>query len=143
MMKCIKNLFSKFFKKRYHGSHVFGDFIWNVKEENINDRELAYTIFEIMHEAVKTTKMTIVHSKLCILGEIESSPPGFTSVVLIDESHITSHCYSDKGWLAIDCFTCSDTDPVPIMNYIIKEIKHFYPSLECTYMKRHKRFHYK
>jgi len=34
------------------------------------------------------------------------SPPGFASAVLLDESHMSSHCYSDEGMLAFDCFTC-------------------------------------
>lgn len=41
-----------------------------------------------------------------MLGTQGESPPGFTAVVLIDESHVTAHNYSDRGWLAIDIFTC-------------------------------------
>eukprot|EP00927_Polykrikos_kofoidii_P052355 TRINITY_DN4614_c0_g1_i2.p1 TRINITY_DN4614_c0_g1~~TRINITY_DN4614_c0_g1_i2.p1 ORF type:complete len:782 (+),score=59.00 TRINITY_DN4614_c0_g1_i2:309-2348(+) len=34
------------------------------------------------------------------------SPPGFASVVLLDESHLSAHCYTEDGLLAIDAFTC-------------------------------------
>jgi S-adenosylmethionine/arginine decarboxylase-like enzyme len=47
-----------------------------------------------------------VHSRAVILGDDGLSPPGFTAVCLVDESHVTAHCYSDRGWLAIDVFTC-------------------------------------
>ena len=46
-----------------------------------------------------------------VLGGDDASPPGFTSCVLIDESHVTSHCYSDRGWLAVDVFTCGHHSP--------------------------------
>ena len=128
-------------KNGNHGNHVFGDFIWNPSEEKIDHNNLAKTIFKIMEDSIRRTSMTIVHSKLCILGE-GKSPPGFTSIVLIDESHVSSHCYSDKGWLAIDVFTCGKTDPQQIMEYIIEEIQKEYPSLKCTFMEKHKRFHY-
>jgi S-adenosylmethionine/arginine decarboxylase-like enzyme len=39
------------------------------------------------------------------------SPPGYTAVVLLDESHISVHCYADEGLIAFDCFTCAK-DPV-------------------------------
>ena len=51
-----------------------------------------------------------VHSHVEIFdGDL--SPPGFAAVVLIDESHVTAHCYSESGLLAIDVFTCGDHDP--------------------------------
>ena len=125
-----------------YGNHVFGDFIWDVEKEIIDHEILANNIFKIMIDAIENTNMTIVHKKLCILGQTETSAPGFTSVILIDESHCTSHCYSDKGWLAIDCFTCGKTDPQIVMDYIVNKIKNEYPSLICTYKQNHKRFHY-
>ena len=129
-------------EKKHHGNHVFADFIWNA-DENIDHNLLGERVFKIMENAIKKTKMTIVHKKLCILGESEKSPPGFTSIILIDESHCSSHCYSDRGWLALDTFTCGNTDPKPIMDEIESEIKKYYPSLKCTYLQNHKRFHYK
>jgi S-adenosylmethionine/arginine decarboxylase-like enzyme len=127
--------------KKHHGNHVFADFIWDV-EDNIDHNLLGKRVFEIMENAIKKTKMTIVHKKLCMLGETENSPPGFSSIILIDESHCSSHCYSDRGWLALDTFTCGNTDPKPIMVEIENEIKKYYPSLKCTYLQNHKRFHY-
>lgn len=131
-----------FFSYKHHGNHVFGDFIWDVKNDDISHEQLAETIFNIMEEAILQTSMTIVHKKLCILGQTDKSPPGFTSCILIDESHCTSHCYSDRGWLAIDVFTCSSTDPGPIMDFIKDQIMESCPSLKCTFKRNYKRFHY-
>ena len=38
------------------------------------------------------------------------TPLGFTSVLLLDASHFTSHCYSEKGLIAFDLFTCRSCD---------------------------------
>jgi len=35
------------------------------------------------------------------------SPNGFTLVLLLDESHISTHVYTDIGLLALDIFTCA------------------------------------
>lgn len=135
------NCFINLFKNKNHGNHVFADFTWDVTLDNLDEKIFGEVVLGIMERSIKNTSMTIVHKKLCILGN-ETSPPGFCSVILIDESHVSAHCYSDRGWLALDAFTCGRTDPSKIMQFIIEEISIVYPSLKCTYRKRHKRFHY-
>lgn len=139
------NLFSQD-QKKYHGNHVFADFIWDVTEDNLDGEDFSDHIFgdfvfETMKKAIQQTNMTIVHSKLCILGEGKSEK-GFCLAHLIDESHSTAHCYTERGLLALDIFTCGGTDPFPVMEYIVKELQRKYPSLECTYIQNHHRFHY-
>ena len=139
------NLFGQNTKK-HHGNHVFADFVWDVTKDNLDgedfsDHVFGDFVFETMKKAIQQTKMTIVHSKLCILGEGDS-PPGVTGFFSIDESHASLHSYTDRGWLALDVFTCGKTNPVPIMEYTIKELKNKYPSLKCTYFQNHHRFHY-
>lgn len=34
------------------------------------------------------------------------SPPGWTMFLMLDESHISTHCYTDQGKMALDIFTC-------------------------------------
>jgi S-adenosylmethionine/arginine decarboxylase-like enzyme len=43
----------------------------------------------------------------CIVFDGTKSPPGFTFVLCLDESHISVHSYGDTGELATDLFTCS------------------------------------
>lgn len=90
-------------------------------------------ILQTMRDSVHLSTCREVHHKLVILGDV--SAPGFTSVVLIDESHITAHCYSDKGLLAIDVFTCGDSDPVLLMDYILCKIQGQVPNIIC--IKKH------
>ncbi len=51
-----------------------------------------------------------------------NSPPGFTAMCLLDESHVSAHCYADLGMIALDVFTCGDTDPRDVLRYIREEI---------------------
>jgi S-adenosylmethionine decarboxylase len=50
------------------------------------------------------------------------SPPGFTAVVVLDESHCSVHTYADLGLMAIDVFTCGNTDPADILHFIRDQI---------------------
>tara|TARA_B100001079_G_scaffold251259_1_gene243437 strand:+ start:403 stop:738 length:336 start_codon:yes stop_codon:yes gene_type:complete len=77
-------------------------------------------MLSILQDAVNSCGIRAVHSHVEIFDG-ESSPPGFAAVVLIDESHVSAHCYSDRGWLAIDAFTCGGHDPENIVD-IIHEI---------------------
>lgn len=36
------------------------------------------------------------------------SPQGVTGVVVLQESHISIHTWPEKGYAAIDCYTCGD-----------------------------------
>lgn len=51
-----------------------------------------------------------------------NSPPGFTAVVVLDESHCSAHTYADLGLIALDVFTCGHTDPADVLAYIREEI---------------------
>lgn len=68
------------------------------------------------------------------------SPPGFAAIVLLDESHVSAHCYSDRGLLAIDCFTCGTTDPNVIADYIHQDLTDHIPSIKMINREYHKRF---
>ncbi|KAG5182568.1 S-adenosylmethionine decarboxylase [Tribonema minus] len=87
---------------RAHGSHIMLDFTewWMPPEEG------AEAVMELVRAALREEGVREVHHKAVVLGTRGESPPGFTAVVLIDESHVTAHCYADRGWLALDVFTC-------------------------------------
>lgn len=60
----------------------------------------------------KEMKTIILKNRLNIVGDNYKiftkpiSPNGFTIMFLLDESHISTHCYTDTGKLAFDLFTC-------------------------------------
>ena len=117
------------------GSHIFLDYqkiFMNYEELNI----ITDKLFNFFHSLIRdNSTMTIVHSYLHIFDK-NISPAGFTCVLLLDESHMTAHCYSDLGLLAIDLFTCGDTDTENLGN-IIKEFisNEFSDSLLNQYSK--------
>ncbi|NOX56154.1 MAG: adenosylmethionine decarboxylase [Planctomycetes bacterium] len=49
-------------------------------------------------------------------------PPGFTAVVVLDESHCSAHSYADLGLIALDIFTCGRTDPREVLRLLQEEI---------------------
>lgn len=110
------------------GKHVIID----ITNFFLNTEESGPWVLSILRESVrKASNAREVHHKLVMLGD--RSPPGFTSVVLIDESHITAHCYSEKGLLAIDIFTCGNSDPIKIMNFILTKLKRKLPNITYTH----------
>jgi len=99
---------------RAHGKHVYVDYVGFQPNQSSTDGRL---ILKILQDAVNKCGIREVHSHVEIFDG-EHSPPGFAAVVLIDESHVSAHCYSDRGWLAIDAFTCGSHDPENIMDII-------------------------
>lgn len=92
---------------RAHGRHVCLDYTGF----RVDAREGADATLAAIRAAVGESGVREVHSRVVVLGEDGLSPPGFTGVCLVDESHVTAHCYSDRGWLAIDVFTCGAHPP--------------------------------
>jgi len=118
------------------GNHIFADFTGFKGDENY----LGKYIFDLMIKAIERTEMKIIHRHLKILNI--NTPPGFTSVLLLDSSHFTSHCYSDEGILAMDLFTCGPTNTYEVMEFVKKELIKEFPEIKCTYLENHKRFNY-
>lgn len=51
-------------------------------------------------------------------------PQGATVLVLLSESHLSIHTYPEKGFAALDCYTCGETvDPQLAIDYMISVLK--------------------
>ena len=80
-------------------------------------------VLESMNEVATKVGTTVVFKTSVKLPVTDGlSPPGFTSVCLLDESHLTAHYYEDKGLLAIDAFTCGSIDKAADIIYRLKNI---------------------
>lgn len=130
-----KNNYMKHMNHR--GNHVFMDFI-NFYDDNLE--ECCEYIHATMNDSIKQTSMRNMFSKMIMLDQ--DTEEGFTSVILLDESHITCHSYTKRGLLALDVFTCGKTNPEIIANYIKEKIQEKYPNIQCLNMQTHKRFVY-
>jgi S-adenosylmethionine decarboxylase len=79
------------------GAHVLADF-WGCQFEKLNDAQF---LMDSLRQAANSAQMTI-------LGErsYKFEPQGFTGLLLLSESHISIHTYPERGYAAIDVFTC-------------------------------------
>ena len=118
-----------------HGSQIFVDY---TGYSPIGADEGNWML-QIMRDAVTNSEAKEVHSHVEQFDG-NTSPPGFAAVVLLDESHLTAHCYSEKGWLAIDCFTCGQCDPNTIVDQIHMALERVMPNLKLIKKSSHDRF---
>jgi S-adenosylmethionine decarboxylase len=93
------------------GRHVLAD-IWGVDFNRINDIEF---LKEHMYKAAEKSGATI----LAINYEV-FIPYGVTILILLSESHLSIHTYPEKGFAAIDGYTCGeDVDPEVAVDYLL------------------------
>ncbi|MFL2493857.1 MAG: S-adenosylmethionine decarboxylase family protein [Candidatus Thalassarchaeum sp.] len=96
-------------------------------------------MLQVLRRCVHKAGVREVHSHVEQFDGTES-PPGFAAVVLIDESHVSAHCYSDSGLLAIDIFTCGGSDPSALADDINHEVAEAVPGIELAGRKMLDRF---
>jgi S-adenosylmethionine/arginine decarboxylase-like enzyme len=123
--------------KKPKGRHVFIDVIgFNPP----NTEDAADFIFTLMKMAIrKNSKMEIMADTMVVLKEPKTED-GFTSVLLLDESHFTSHAYTKRGLLALDIFTCGGTDPDKIATWFMTKLQQKYPSVQIANYEINSRF---
>jgi len=105
------------------GRHVAVD-AWGVDFERLNNMEW---LKAQLVEAAEVSGATVlsVQSK-------QFEPQGATVLVLLSESHLSIHTYPEKGFAAIDCYTCGETvDPQLAVDYLVSVLKP-----EKTYTKK-------
>ncbi|MEC7686200.1 MAG: S-adenosylmethionine decarboxylase [Candidatus Thermoplasmatota archaeon] len=96
-------------------------------------------MLQVLRRCVQRSGVREVHSHVEQFDGTES-PLGFAAVVLIDESHVSAHCYSESGLLAIDIFTCGGSDPASLADDIHREVVEAVPGIELAGRKMLDRF---
>jgi S-adenosylmethionine decarboxylase len=93
------------------GRHVLAD-VWGVEFDRINDIEF---LKEHMYKAAEKSGASI------LAMEYEAFKPcGATVLILLSESHLSIHTYPEKGFAAIDGYTCGDdVDPEVAIDYLL------------------------
>ena len=118
-----------------HGKQICVDYIGC----EFNENKGGVWMLELMQYAVKTANVREVHAHVEEFDGTQS-PPGFAAVVLLDESHVSAHCYYGKGLLAIDAFTCGDGDPNLIIDTIQNKLSSEMKSIQQVSRNEIKRF---
>ena len=98
-------------------------------------------MLSVLQGAVERSKAREVHAHVSEFDGTES-PPGFAAVVLIDESHVSAHCYAEEGILAVDCFTCGDVDPNGIVDDVHNQLVAANPTIHLIQRSDLERFMY-
>ena len=118
-----------------HGTHIMADYTGFFP----NVEDIGKWMLGLMEHAIDESTANRVHSHIENFDGT-TSPPGFAAVVLLDESHLTAHCYSDKGWLSIDCFTCGSTNTASIIDTIDDALQIISPDIKLEKRKAESRF---
>jgi S-adenosylmethionine decarboxylase len=97
------------------GRHVAVD-AWGVDFDLLNSAESLQAHMVEAAEACGATVLS-VQSK-------QFEPQGATVLVLLSESHLSIHTYPEKGFAALDCYTCGETvDPQLAIDYMLAVLK--------------------
>ncbi|GED70567.1 S-adenosylmethionine decarboxylase proenzyme [Brevibacillus reuszeri] len=105
------------------GRHVAVD-TWGVQFDLLNDAEF---LKKEMIEAAEASGATVLS-----VQAKQFSPQGATVLVLLSESHLSIHTYPERGFAALDCYTCGETvDPQVAIDYLVSVLKP-----EKTYAKK-------
>lgn len=97
------------------GRHIAVD-TWGVQFDLLNDAEF---LKQQLVEAAESCGATVlgVQAK-------QFSPQGATVLVLLSESHLSIHTYPERGFAALDCYTCGETvDPQIAIDYLLSVLK--------------------
>ncbi|NQX69163.1 adenosylmethionine decarboxylase [Paenibacillus alba] len=86
-----------------YGRHVAVD-AWGVAFAHLNSADL---LCKQMVQAAEASGATILS-----IQSKQFEPQGATVLLLLSESHMSIHTYPEKGFAALDCYTCGETvDP--------------------------------
>ena len=105
------------------GRHVAVD-TWGVDFDLLNDAKF---LEQKLVEAAEMAGATVVS-----VQSKQFEPQGATVLVLLSESHISIHTYPEKGFAALDCYTCGEVvDPQVAIDYLVSILKPktFYPKM--------------
>jgi S-adenosylmethionine decarboxylase len=76
-------------------------------------------IRQIFLEAAKVGNMEVKSSYF-----FKFSPTGVSGVVIVAESHISIHTWPEKGYAALDVYTCgTKAEPEKAVDYILEKLK--------------------
>ncbi|MCM3337507.1 adenosylmethionine decarboxylase [Paenibacillus sp. MER TA 81-3] len=98
-----------------YGRHVVAD-LWEVDFDRINNAEF---LQNQLIEAAEKCGATVLS-----VSEQQFEPQGATVLLLLSESHLSIHTYPEKGFAALDCYTCGDkVDPEVAIHYLLSVLK--------------------
>ena len=97
------------------GTHLIVD-LFNCGFGVLNDSEALKALLVM---AAEEAKCTVLHAYAH-----QFNPQGVTAVAVLAESHISIHTYPERGYAALDVFTCGDKAmPERALALLLKKLK--------------------
>jgi S-adenosylmethionine decarboxylase len=97
------------------GRHVAVD-TWGVDFDRLNSAEWLQAQ---MVEAAEVCGATVLS-----VQAKQFEPQGATVLVLLSESHLSIHTYPERGFAALDCYTCGETvDPQLAIDFMVSVLR--------------------
>jgi S-adenosylmethionine decarboxylase len=97
------------------GRHIIAD-LWGVDFAKLNDVAL---LKKHIYEAAMVSGATVLS-----IDYHQFEPHGATLFAVLSESHLSIHTYPEKGFAAIDGYTCGYTvDPLKSIEYLLAVLK--------------------
>lgn len=97
------------------GRHVAVD-TWGVDFLKLND--VRYLEQQLV-QAAQACGATVLSTQ-----SKQFEPQGVTVLVMLSESHLSIHTYPEKGFAAIDCYTCgTSVDPQDAIDYVLTALQ--------------------
>lgn len=97
------------------GRHVAVD-TWGVNFDLLNNAQQLEGHLVGAAEACGATVLSVQAKQF--------DPQGATVLVMLSESHLSIHTYPERGFAAIDCYTCGETvDPQLAIDYLVSMLK--------------------
>jgi S-adenosylmethionine decarboxylase len=85
--------------------------------------------FDLLNKADKLQQYLVEAAEACgaTVLSVQSKqfePQGATVLVLLSESHLSIHTYPEKGFAALDCYTCGEhINPEIAIQYLVDILK--------------------
>lgn len=96
------------------GAHILADF-WGCRFKDLDDAEL---LMNSLRAAAKYANMTVLAEEAH-----KFEPQGFTGLLLLAESHISIHTYPERGYAAVDVYTCGRGMTQKAVDYLKKVLQ--------------------
>ncbi len=84
------------------GKHLLVEY-WGCEADVLDDVGAVEALMKRAAEASGATLVESVFHRFC--------PQGVSGVVVVEESHLSIHTWPEKGYAAVDFYTCGDCEP--------------------------------
>lgn len=107
--------------QKFVGRHIVAE-LWGCNAELLDDVSV---VQKVMNAAAEESGATVLNSTFHTF-----QPHGVSGAVIIAESHLSVHTWSELGLASIDIYTCGDrADPWKAFKYLVKAFRSKYHSV--------------